>query len=332
MSKIFSLPLSPYLSFEEYKEFYLPFVLRHKEHINDIYATIRIEPFMSDAMGGALNPQELIKQALQVQADTGIKVSATFNNISIDPNFANLEIFIKNFTPLYEMGIKSITMPIYHWMATKELQRLFPELTIKNTILSEVSNAREFWDAALVGYDVVNVDRNLLRDFHTLKEIKNAQSIFHKQYGKYVKTQILPNEQCIGHCPARKEHYSINFTSKHYFAEPPSTLTCRDWETKDRHYEYKKAVASPFYEDIVELLEYVDLLKMFGRDGKTMLKHSFYVMESFIDKKPIIPTFPSAINLLHKDLTQFEKWRTAIKNCKFHCFDCDICNMLEPLK
>ncbi|MBA3026689.1 MAG: hypothetical protein FP820_09845 [Sulfurimonas sp.] len=323
--------MSPYLSYEEYQQFYLPFVLRNKEYISDIYTTIRIAPFMHDAMGGELNVDELIAKALKVQKDTGIEISATFNNITIDPKFENFELFIKNFTPLYNMGIKSMTMPIYHWMATKELKRVFPQIKIKNTILSEVSNAREFWDAAMVGYDVVNIDRNLLRDFHTLKEIKKAQTIFAERHGKYVKTQILPNEQCIGHCPTRREHYATNFSGKHYFGEALSEVTCRDWEKKDLHYAYKKAVASPFREDILELLEYVDIFKMFGRDGKTMLKHSFAVMESFIQKEPIVPTFPNAMKLADKDFSKFERWRNAIKNCKFQCFDCDICNSLEPL-
>ena len=329
--KKFSIPFSPYLSFNEYKDFYLPFVLKNKEFINDIYTTIRIEPFSSDAMGGNFNFEDLIYKSLQVQKDTQISVSATFNNDRINPTLENLDLFIKNFTPLYESGIHSVTMPIFHWMITKKIQKQFPKLQIKNTIISEVNNAKSFWDMAEVGYDVVNIDRNLLRDFETLKEIKKAQNIFFKKHNKYVKTQILANEQCMGHCPTRAEHYNINFHNGHYFGNEISTLTCRNWEKTDPHYDYRRAVVSPFLEDIEELFTYVDILKMFGRDGKTMLKHSFYFMESYINKEKIVASFPNAIKIKEKNLDKFDSWRKVIKTCKFQCFDCDICNNMEIL-
>ncbi|MGM0518795.1 MAG: hypothetical protein ACQERD_04035 [Campylobacterota bacterium] len=319
------------MTFDEYKKFYLPFVLKNKIYIHDIYTTIRLEPFTSDAMGGDLNSEELVAKSLYLQKETGINISATFNNININPSFKNLELFIQNFTPLYNAGIRNITMPIYHWMLSKKIQNRFPKLKIKNSILSKVSNPREFWDAAQVGYDVVNIDRNLLRDQESLKQIKKTQGLFFKKYNKYVKTQILPNEQCIGHCPARTEHYNVNFNNSHYFGNELSTLTCRSWEKQDPHYDYKRAVASPFWEDFNDILKYIDIFKMFGRDGKTMLKQSFLVIDSYINKNQIIPTFPNAMKIKEKNHKEFNKWRNTTKNCRFECFDCDICNSLEPL-
>ena len=88
---------------------------------------------------------------------------------------------------------------------------------------------------------------------------------------------------------------------------------------------------SPFLEDIEELFTYVDVLKMFGRDGKTMLKHTFYFIESYIKKEEIVASFPNAVKIKEKNLQRYDKWRKTIKTCKFQCFDCDICNNMEIL-
>lgn len=329
--KIFSLPFSPYLSYDEYKSNYLPFVLKNKDFINDIYATIRISPFDFDAMGGVFNNNELIYKALEVQKDTNIPVSATFNNAKVLPTLDNLKIFIHNFAPLYEAGIHSITMPVFHWMMTKEIQKTFPDLNIKNTIISEISTSKGFWECAKVGYDVVNIDRNLIRDFNTLKEIKKAQKVFFERHNKYVKTQILVNEQCTGHCPIRNEHYSINFAGEHYFGNEISKYSCTSWEKEDSHYDFRRAVSSPFREDIDELLQYVDIFKMFGRDGRTMLKASMLYIEDFVAKKPIVTSFAKATLIKEYDTDKYEKWRKTIKTCKFQCWNCQACDKLEPL-
>ncbi|XPV68645.1 MAG: hypothetical protein ACNI25_15255 [Halarcobacter sp.] len=329
--KIFSLPFSPYLSYSEYKLNYLPFVLKNKEFIYDIYSTIRITPFDTDAMGGLFDNDELIYKSLEVQKDTGIPVSATFNNTKVVPTLDNLKKFIYHFTPLYEVGIRSITMPIFHWMMTKEIQDAFPKLNIKNTIISEVSSSKNFWDMAKVGYDVVNIDRNLIRDFHTLKEIKKAQKSFFDRYNKYVKIQILVNEQCTGFCPIRNEHYAINFSGEHYFGNEISKYSCTSWEKEDLHYDFRRAVSSPFREDIDDLLKYVDLFKMFGRDGKTMLKGSMLYIDDFVANKSIVPAFGKAIQIKEEDFPKYDKWRKVIKTCKFQCWDCKVCDELEPL-
>ena len=65
MPPIFSLPLSPYMRDEEYTEVYLPFVQEYSEHIYDIYATIRIPPFLHDAMGGELQSNQLLEKIIK---------------------------------------------------------------------------------------------------------------------------------------------------------------------------------------------------------------------------------------------------------------------------
>lgn len=326
--EIFSLPFSPYISLEDYEQYYLPFVLTYRESIYDIFTTIRVAPFLHDAMGGEFDAKGLILKALKVKSDTGLEVSATFNDTSVAPTQENLALFIRNFAPLYEAGIHSATIPIFHWILSGEIQKAFPKLKIKNSVLSEVDNAQSYWLAAEAGYDVVNIDRNILRSHEILVEIKKAQNLFASHYGKAPKTQILANEQCAPHCPVRTEHYAINFSGGHYFGDSASALSCSSWEKKDRAYDFKRAVLSPFREDIEEILQYVDIFKLFGRDGTTMLKGSMALVKAYVDKEEIVPTIANISAITSRERKDFATWRRSIKNCRFQCWNCHVCEHL----
>ena len=86
MRKIFSIPLNPKLTNEQYIEF-VNFIGEYKDHIKDVYFTCRIAPFAQDAMGDIFVEDDdyklAIEQALFVQQQTGVPVSATFNNIQV---------------------------------------------------------------------------------------------------------------------------------------------------------------------------------------------------------------------------------------------------------
>lgn len=325
---IFSLPFSPYISLEDYESSFLPFVLKYKSYIHDIFCTIRIEPFTNDAMGGNFDPNSLILKALKVQKDTGIPVSATFNDTSVTATYEELTLFIKNFRPLYEAGMHSATIPIFHWMLSGRIKKEFPNLKIKNSVLHEVDNAQSYWLAAKAGYDIVNIDRNILRSHHVLAEIKKAQKHFEDEFGNAPKTQILANEQCLPHCPVRNEHYGINFTGKHYFGDAVSQLSCTTWEKEDKAYDFKRAVVSPFREDVDDILQNVDIFKLFGRDGTTMIKASMALIESYANKDEILPTFGNFNVLKERERKEFDVWRKTIKNCRFQCWNCHVCDGL----
>ena len=137
MRKIFSIPLNPKLSNEQYVEF-VNFIGEYKDHIKDVYFTCRIAPFAQDAMGDIFvqddDYQLAIEQALFVQKQTGVPVSATFNNIQVPPSQKNLDTFIKSFKPVYDAGVRVATIPHTHWMATGQIQKAFPELYINSYI------------------------------------------------------------------------------------------------------------------------------------------------------------------------------------------------------
>jgi len=113
--KIFSIPINPYISEKEMNEIYLPLILKVKDFLFDMYVTIQIPPFTRDAMGGIFKHEEgLIDYALKLQKIVGVPVSAVFNNICVPPTYENLELFVKNFKPLYDKGIRYDSFG-YNW-------------------------------------------------------------------------------------------------------------------------------------------------------------------------------------------------------------------------
>jgi len=204
MKKIFSIPLNPKLNEEQFNEFYT-FCELYKDWISDIYFTSRIAPFDQDAMGDLFVIKEhkidLIENALNIQKYLGIPISATFNNTTIKPDQKNLDIFIKNFKPLYDAGIRIATIPHSHWMATGQIKAAFPELFVKNTILRDVRTAVEIVNLAKYGFDYINLDRDLMRDADTLKRLKQAKEWIKVNLNKNIQFSLLANEGCLGECP-----------------------------------------------------------------------------------------------------------------------------------
>ena len=82
---MFSVPINQKLSEQQFYEF-VSFCREYKDYIYDLYFTCRMPPFTQDAMGDIIESQEdavqVIETALHIQNTTGIKVSATFNNIN----------------------------------------------------------------------------------------------------------------------------------------------------------------------------------------------------------------------------------------------------------
>jgi len=175
--KIFSIPFNPMLTEDMFVNKFYPFLERNKDWIYDIYFTCRIPPFTQDAMGAVFREEDrdvIFENAMIIQKALGIKISATFNNINVSPKFENYKLFVDNLKPLYEKGLRCITIPHGHWVAMG-LKKHFPEMEIKNTILRKVATGQDFWYNADQGFDYINLDRILMRDVEELKNIKKAQ-------------------------------------------------------------------------------------------------------------------------------------------------------------
>lgn len=339
---IFSIPLNPKLTPDQFAEF-CNFLLAYKEYIYDVYFTSRIPPFMQDAMGDTFVFQEdyqyAIDQAMFIQENLGIPVSATFNNIQIRPSQKNLDIFIKNFKPLYDRGIRTATIPHTHWMATGQIKRAFPELFVKNTILRDVRTAAEIVHLAKAGFDYINLDRDLMRDRDTLLRLKEAKSWIKENLGKEMHYSLLGNEGCLGNCPMMVEHFEFNNTREgagpQYFNDPISRVSCPKWNVDDPSVHLKTANIPPWKEDWDEFIRDlgIDVFKMHGREAPSRLFETMDIIKRYAAGNEIlIDQFNNYLednNLKDKPILA---WRKKIKNCKFDCWECHFCDDIYKIK
>lgn len=342
MTKIFSVPLNPKLTPDQYQEFY-NFLGNHKHLIRDVYFTSRIKPFVQDAMGDIFVLQEdyglAIDAALYIQNTLGIPISATFNNIQVPPTQKNLDIFIANFKPLYDAGVRNATIPHTHWMATGQIKRAFPDLYVKNTILREVRTAVEVVKLAEYGFDYINLDRDLMRDRDTLLRIKEAKKWIKENLGKDIAISLLANEGCLGACAMMTEHFEYNNTragnAPQYFNDPISRVSCPKWDVEDPAVFLKMANFSPWKEDWDELLNElgIDSIKMHGRESVTRLYETMDIIRKYEANEEFLFTgfeeYLKETNLIEKPINI---WREKIKNCKFDCWECQYCDKIYDKK
>lgn len=324
---MFSIPLNPKLNQSQFNQF-LSFAKRRKDLIYDVYFTCRIEPFNQDAMGDVFvnSPEDLIENALIIQNELGIRVSATFNNIEVRPDQHNLDLWIKNFKPLYDRGIRSCTLPHTHWVMTGKIQKEFPELQIKNTILRNLNTAAQVAKAAESGFHYINIDRTLMRDLDTLEKIRQVK----EKYG--IKIALLANEGCLGNCPVMDEHFQFNNTrtdGPQYFTDPISRISCPKWDVLDPASSLKSATLPPWREDWQEMFEYVDVLKMHGRESVVQMFSTMSIIEKYARGEEILfDEFDEYLNDTNLHGKPIEAWRKFIKNCKFDCWNCNKCDKL----
>ena len=333
MEKIFSIPLNTKLPVEYVEESFIPFLNQYKDYIYDMYFTCRMPPFEQDAMGDVIDGdiRETTLNALYIAEKTGLPLSATFNNIQVTPNQSNLDIFIENFKPLYDAGVRIATIPHTTWLLTGQLQKEFPELFIKNTILREVTRANEIVNLAKAGFHYVNLDRDLMRDRDQLDRIMKAKA-YCADIGKPVKISLLANEWCWGGCPIMPEHYHYNMVrgkqEPQYFNDAISRVSCSNWDEKDPANALKQATIPPWREDWQEFVDLgIDVFKMHGRENAMRLMESMDIIKRWADKEELLyPQFNEYI----EDTTLQEKpidiWRDKIKTCKFDCWDCNYCD------
>jgi len=329
--KVFSLPINPKISEEFVHQTFIPFLKNHKDLLFDLYFTCRMPPFVQDAMGDVFvsDPRETTLNAFYISQQTGIPLSATFNNIFVRPTQSNLDLFIENFKPLYEYGLRIATIPHTMWVTTGQIQKEFPELYIKNTILREVTRPNEVVSLAKAGFHYINLDRDLMRDRDSLNRIFDAKK-YCESIGKPVKLSLLVNETCWGGCPIMVEHYHFNNTRSddpQFFNDPISRNSCSKWNLEDPSWSLKAANLPPWKEDWEEFLELgIDVFKLHGRESAIRLKESMDMIERWDRNEPIMfSMFNEYIEDLSLKERPIDTWREKIKNCKFDCWDCNYC-------
>ena len=339
--KIFSIPLNFKLTETQFNHFY-HFCEMNKDWISDIYFTSRMAPFKQDAMGDVFLIEEeseiTIESAINLQKHLGIPVSATFNNINVPPTQTNLDTFIVNFKKLYDAGVRIATIPHTHWVASGQIQKAFPDLYIKNTILRDVRTAVEVVNLAKYGFDYINLDRDLMRDKDTLLRLKEAKVWIKENLGKDITYSLLANEGCLGECPMMVEHFEFNNTrvetQPQYFNDPISRVSCPKWDVQDPAVALKTANFSPWKADWDEYFELgIDVFKMHGRESVERLVETMNLIERYIANEEVLdPTFLNWIDETGISGRPINVWREKIKNCKFDCWECQYCDKIYDKK
>jgi hypothetical protein len=288
-------------------------------------------------MGDVFNETQfnlLNENAFIIPKVTGVPLSATFNNIEVPPTSENLTIFIENFKRLYDKGVRIVTIPHTLWMLTGRFQKEYPDVLIKNTILRNTQRANEVIKQVEAGFHYINFDRDLMRDEDTLKRMQDVRKYCKEKLGVDVKYSLLANEGCWGNCPVQDEHFLYNNTRNKgnqptYFQTDISYFSCPKWEEQDPAYHWRIANFPPFKDEWDRLLTYIDVIKMHGRESVSRLFETLKIIEKFANNEQILYTdFEVFIKDNKFAQKRIDVWKTTIRNCKFDCWDCNVCDKI----
>ena len=86
----------------------------------------------------------------------------------------------------------------------------------------------------------------------------------------------------------------------------------------------KKANIRPWREDWIQLLEYVDVSQMHGRESVSCFYETLDIVEKYSNNEEILFTgFEKYLEDTHLQDRPPNAWRKIIKTCKFDCWDCN---------
>lgn len=219
-----------------------------------------------DVMGAPLN-QENIDYLLKIQNELGIPISLTFNetypNRELTDDKAVLEGFIKHIQKYYDLGVRSCTISHVHLMALGILQFKFPEMMWKNTVNHIITKPQQLVDYHLMGYTVINLDRQLNRDMGMLREMQKVR----KKYPNLI-LSLLVTEGCMPNCPFKVEHDTMGGKNPGWsYWDNHANVSCLKW----RHQEYNdlpRIGTEMIWGDKKTFDEYADLVDYFKFSGR----------------------------------------------------------------
>ena len=216
---------------------------------------------------------EQIDYLFRIQEELGVEISLTFNTLEVphevvfDP--AVTEKFVEWIGKYYDRGLRSCTMSSQHILRMGWLQQRCPDMRWKSTVNQIVGDAQQFIDMAYLGYNSINLDRNLNRNLRELKKIRRAQDHLNAMNPKkQVKTILLVAEACIYSCPFKKEHDSVGEVIGTDYFRAPADLSCNGWRQHEQFAELPRsginivAGQSKTFEEFGNL---VDVFKYSGR-------------------------------------------------------------------
>jgi len=312
--------------------------LAHRIH--DINFTHHLWPFLRDAHGVYVTEDENrghLRQLLALQEATGVTVTPVFNNVHTPNTAAALTRFADGLAPLVDAGLRSITVPHVLWVKMGVLQKRFPRLSLKDTVLRRVRTAQDFWNHAEAGYHVVNLDRTLVRDRPELKAVREAQDAFERRCGRRVLTALLDGEGCLGACALWEEHYQHTLTHErtdeagsesHAVFRYPQEFSCMAIGIPGDNV-WMNVGLPPFREDREEVCGLFDVVKLAGRGSFYSLDDCLTRIETFERADgPLVAGAPEPLRAVIGQpalAPLVARWRSAARTCRFQCWRCGIC-------
>ena len=294
---------------------------------------------------------EQIDYLFNIQELTGIPISLTMNQMSHPSELINnrnvLRAFVSFIGSFYKRGLRVCTISNVHLMTSGVLQQSFPEMKWKNTVNHKVSTAQECIEYNESGYNYVQIDRSLARNWKELPHISDVA----KERG--IKTYMLASEGCLPDCPFKSEHDAMNtsFTEEIGYFETTSSLSCDKW----RNGMYSDTPRTGINllvkgaKDIDYIFSYIDVLKFSGRyssygdnatfgietEGDIENVHFSSLEAMAADKDSIIYSFSMGDisgstgenSFARKVIISKEKVALidVLKNCNSQCYRCHKC-------
>ena len=216
---------------------------------------------------------EQIDYLFRIQEELGVEVSLTFNTLEVphevifDP--AVTEKFVEWIGSYYDRGLRSCTMSSQHILRMGWLQQRCPDMRWKSTVNQIVGDAQQFIDMAYLGYNSINLDRNLNRNLRELKKIRRAQDHLNAMNPKkQVKTILLVAEACIYSCPFKKEHDSVGEVIGTDYFRAPADLSCNGWRQHEQFAELPRSGINIVAGQSKTFEEFGDLVDVFKYSGR----------------------------------------------------------------
>jgi hypothetical protein len=157
-----------------------------------------------------------------------------------------------------------------------------------------------------------------------------------KKLDKRLYISLLYNEHCEGNCPVQVDHYAYNLNRTikdpaYFYSEMGSISPCKIKEEESDLWALKAASIPSYYSELNRLSELVDVFKMHGRESKHVFYKTMKIITQFNRREFIDDPYRQALSKI--DDRDRKIWLKTIRNCKFNCWKCTVCeDTVEKIK
>jgi collagenase-like PrtC family protease len=213
----------------------------------------------------------------------------------------------------------------------KELKKRFPKLSFTISVNSNINTLYKARYASQMGFDIINLDRDINQDIKLIKKISKSVPS---------KIKLLVNECCLNECLFRAQHFNL-LCHHEKGMEYQDRIPCVNQVSGSPWTILKSSFILP--RDLSEYDNYVDTYKLAGRNMPTKLLK--YLLDSYFyrrEKGDLLGILSSYGLYVWKNnfvknndripLLRMEDiprdYRKIVNNCDFNCNSCDYCKKI----